>query len=123
MGDPQILTVVRIWASMAWADGVLADSEASALRRLIETAGLDGEAQATARTWLEAPVDLDETGLAELSAEARTGIYRAACRIAAVDQAVSDRERSLLSRLRAALALDADQVRAIEAGIPGLPVS
>ena len=53
MADSQLLTVIRIWAAMAWADGVIAEAEASALRRLIANAKLEGEALAQAEGYLE----------------------------------------------------------------------
>jgi uncharacterized membrane protein YebE (DUF533 family) len=123
MAESQFLTVIRIWAAMAWADGVLADAEASALRRLISGAQLD-EAEATlATSWLAEPVQLDEAGLVELSGDARNGIYRAACRMAALDREVAQSERSLLVRLRDALGLGLEAAREIEAGVPGVTVS
>ena len=123
MADSSLLTVIRIWAAMAWADGELADAEASALRRLIGAADLTDAERAEATRWLDAKDDLDETGLASLSADARMGIYRAACRVAAVDRRVTDSERSLLARLRDALGLGADQAREIEAAVPGITAS
>ena len=35
MAESQFLSVIRVWASMAWADGVIHDAEAQALRRLM----------------------------------------------------------------------------------------
>lgn len=123
MADSQLLTVIRIWAAMAWADGVIAAAEKSALERLIKTAGLGEEDLATARGWLDTRVELDETGLAELSDGARAGIYQSACRIAALDREVADSERTMLVKLRDALKLKVDAAREIEAGIPGVTIS
>ncbi len=123
MADSQFLTVIRIWAAMAWADGVLADAEAGALRRLISGAQLDDGEVELARTFLEQRVELDEAGLSELSSDARTGIYRAACRMAVLDREVAPSERSLLVRLRDALTLSLDSAREIEASVPGVTVS
>ena len=66
MADSQFLTVIRIWAAMAWADGVLAETEASALRRLISGAQLDEAEAEQARSFLEHKVELDDAGLAAL---------------------------------------------------------
>ncbi len=123
MAESQFLTVIRIWAAMAWADGVLAEAEASALRRLISGAQLDEEEGTLARSWLEAKVDLDGEGLSELTSDARSGIYRAACRVAALDRDVAQSERSLLVKLRDALGLSLDSAREIEASVPGITVS
>jgi len=123
MADSQFLTVIRIWAAMAWADGVLAEAEASALRRLISGAQLDEEEGARAKSYLENRIDLGDEGLAELSPDAKNGIYRAACRMAALDREVAQSERSMLVRLRDALGLSLDAAREIEAGVPGVTVS
>jgi uncharacterized membrane protein YebE (DUF533 family) len=123
MGDSQFLTVIRIWAAMAWADGVLAEAEASALRRLISGAQLDEAEAAQAKSWLESRIDLGDEGLAEMSPDAKGGIYRAACRMAALDREVAQSERSMLARLRDALGLSLDAAREIEAGVPGVTVS
>jgi uncharacterized membrane protein YebE (DUF533 family) len=123
MADSQLLTVIRIWAAMAWADGVIADAEASALRRLIDNASLDRGERATAEGYLETKVDLDEAGFEEMSPDARAGIYRAACRMAALDREVAPAERALLVKLRDALGLTLDGAREIEASVPGVTVS
>jgi tellurite resistance protein len=123
MADSQLLTVIRIWAAMAWADGVIAEAEASALRRLIDNARLQGDDLATAQGYLESKTDLDEGGLEEMSADAKAGVYRAACRMAALDREVAPSERALLVKLRDTLGLTLDSAREIEAGIPGITVS
>ncbi|HUQ07414.1 MAG TPA: hypothetical protein VM261_33205 [Kofleriaceae bacterium] len=123
MAESQFLTVIRIWAAMAWADGVLAEAEASALRRLISGAQLDEAEGTLARSFLENRIDLGEEGLAELSPDAKHGIYRAACRMAALDREVAPSERSMLVRLRDTLGLTLDSAREIEAGVPGVTVS
>lgn len=123
MAESPFLNVIRIWAAMAWADGKLADAEASALRRLIEAARLTGNDLAAAERCLTAKVTLDDADLDGMSDESRAGIYRAACRIAAVDRDVAADERALLVRLRDALGLSVDTAREIEGGIPGVTVS
>jgi uncharacterized membrane protein YebE (DUF533 family) len=123
MAESQFLTVIRIWAAMAWADGVLAEAEASALRRLISGAQLDDEEGAKARSWLEQRIELTDEGLAELSPDAKNGIYRAACRMAALDRDIAQSEKSMLVKLRDALGLSLDSAREIEAGVPGVTVS
>jgi uncharacterized membrane protein YebE (DUF533 family) len=123
MADSQLLTVIRIWAAMAWADGVIAEAEASALRRLIDNARLEGEELATAQAYLDTKTDLDEAGVEEMSSDARAGIYRAACRMAALDREVAPAERALLVKLRDALGLTLDGAREIEASVPGITVS
>jgi len=38
MAESQILSVIRMWAAVAWADGVMSETEAESLSRLIRHA-------------------------------------------------------------------------------------
>lgn len=118
--ESQFVTVIRVWAAVAWADGVIAESERHALVRLIDGAELTAADRDTAHGFLKQKVELSDSGLDELSTDARRGIFKAACRMAAVDHEVTDSERAMLGRLRDALGLGEDDAREIEATIPGL---
>ncbi len=120
MAESQFLSVIRVWAAMAWADGTVADAESQALRRLISAAELDDEERAKAHKFLDERVDLDSVDVASLTEDARRGIYRAACRMAAVDRNVAAEERTLLTKLRGHLSIGDEVASDIEAGIPGL---
>ncbi len=120
MADSSFLTVIRIWAATAWADGKLADAEAHALRRLIDGAELDDADRATATGFLDGPVTLEDASLAALSLDAKRGVYRAACRMAVLDREVAPGEREMLTRLRDQLGLPADEAREIESSVPGI---
>ncbi len=120
MAESQFLSVIQVWAALAWADGKIADAEAAAIRRLIESADLEEPDRQTALSWLETPVELETEQVAALGEEARRGVYRAAARLAAVDLDVAREERSFLERLRIGLGLDNETTTAIEAVIPGL---
>jgi len=120
MAESQILSVIRMWAAVAWADGTMTESENESLRRLIQTADLTDSERAAARGFLGSRTELPSTYLTNLTAEARRGVYRAACRIAVVDHVFSVTERALLDRLRNLLGVTADAAHDIEAEIPGL---
>lgn len=120
MADSQFLSVIRVWAAMAWADGQIAEPEAQALRRLIGAADLDDAERTLAYRFIDHEVDLEGADVSQLTEDARRGIYRAACRMAAVDREIAPGERNLLDRLRGHLGLGEDVARDIEAGIPGL---
>lgn len=120
MAESQLLSVIRMWAAVAWADGVLAEPEAEGLRRLIRTADLTPEERDAAGAFLEAAVALPDTFLSSLSPEARRGVYRAACRMAVVDHHYSDTEKRQLTRMRDLLAIPEDIAHEIESDIPGL---
>lgn len=122
MAESQILSVIRMWAAVAWADGVMSETEADSLGRLIRTADLTDDERAGARAFLETRTELPQTYLTNLTPEARRGIYRAACRMAVVDHVFSVTERALLDRLRNLLGIPDDVAQELEAGVPGLTV-
>jgi uncharacterized membrane protein YebE (DUF533 family) len=120
MGESQYLSVIRIWAALAWADDKIVDSEAAAMKRLVESADLTDEERQTALSWLDTKVELDTAGITGLSADARQGIYRAAGRLAAVDLEIADEERVFLDRLREGLEIDEETAKELEKGVPML---
>jgi uncharacterized membrane protein YebE (DUF533 family) len=120
MAESQILSVIRVWAAVAWADGVLAEPEADGLRRLIVTADLNPDERADAARLLENAVELPDLYVANLSVEARRGIYRAACRMALVDHVFARAERRMLDRLQGMLGIPKDIADEIEADVPGM---
>lgn len=120
MAESQILSVIRVWAAVAWADGVLAEAEAEGMRRLIRTADLTPEERSAATRYLDTRVDLPDIALTNVNPEARRGIYRAACRMAVVDHVFAHAERKMLDRLRGMLSIPAEIATEIEADIPGL---
>lgn len=115
-GENQFLSVIRVWAALAWADDVIADQERDAMKRLIDGAELSDEDRETALSWLENKVELDTDPVSSLSERARLGIYRAAVRLAAVDQDVADEEKVFLGRLRDGLGIDSETADGIAAG-------
>jgi uncharacterized membrane protein YebE (DUF533 family) len=121
MAESQMLTVIRVWAAVAWADGIIAAAEADGFRRLIDASQLNDEERATARSLLLEPIELSESSLDHLSNDARAGIYRAACRMALVDTQVAASERVLLDRLRTKLDIPAQIANDIEVQVPGFP--
>jgi len=122
MAESQILSVIRVWAAVAWADGVLAESEAEGMRRLIRTADLTSEERSAATSFLDAKIELPDMYLKNLNPESRRGIYRAACRMALVDHVFAHAERKMLDRLQTVLAIPLDIAQEIEADIPGMEV-
>jgi uncharacterized tellurite resistance protein B-like protein len=120
MAESQILSVIRMWAAVAWADGVMSETEVDSLSRLIRTADLTDDERAAARVFLDTRTGLPETYLTNLSPEARRGIYRAACRMAVVDHVFSVTERALLDRMRNLLGVPAEVAQELEAEVPGI---
>ena len=120
MAESQILSVIRMWAAVAWADGEMAESELVSLNRLIRTADLTEDERVAARSFLVTRTGLPETYLTNLAPEARYGVYRAACRMAVVDHLLTVTERALLDRMRNLLGIPADAAREIEGEVPGM---
>ena len=122
MAESQILSVIQVWAAIAWADGVLAEAEAEGMRRLIRTADLTNEERTTALSYLDTRTSMPELYLKNLNAESRRGIYRAACRMAMVDHVFAHAERRMLDRLKEVLGIPADIAQEIESDVPGMEV-
>ncbi len=122
MAESQILSVIRVWAAVAWADGMLAEAEAEGLRRLIRSADLTPDERRDASAFLDSRVELPELYLKNLNPESRRGIYRAACRMAVVDHVFASAERKMLDRLQGMLAIPHDIAKEIEADIPGMEI-
>jgi uncharacterized membrane protein YebE (DUF533 family) len=120
MAESQVMSVIRVWAAIAWADGVLAEAEAEGLRQLIRTAELTADERATATSLLQDKVAMPDAFLSNLTPEARRGIYRAACRMAVVDHVFAATERKMLDKLREQLGIPGDVASEIEADVPGL---
>jgi uncharacterized membrane protein YebE (DUF533 family) len=116
--ESQFLSVIRVWAALAWADDVIADQEREAMRRLIDGADLSDDEHETALSWLENKVELDTANIKDLSERARHGIYRAAVRLASVDQDFAPEERMFLDRLRDGLDIDAKTADEIASSVP-----
>jgi uncharacterized membrane protein YebE (DUF533 family) len=122
MAESQILSVIKVWAAVAWADGMLAEAEAAGLRRLIRTADLTPDERQGATALLDSRVDLPDLYLKNLNPESRRGIYRAACRMAVVDHVFAHAERKMLDRLQALLGIPLEIAQEIEADVPGMEV-
>lgn len=105
-GESPYMSVLRVWAATAWADGVVAPAEAEALRRLIAVAPIAEAERGTALSWLDEPIELDVSSLRRLGTESRHAVYQAAVRLARIDLNVAAQERAMLERLREALSID-----------------
>jgi uncharacterized membrane protein YebE (DUF533 family) len=113
--NDDLMRVIRVWAAMAWADGVIASAESAAIKKVVELADLDEEQAGTALGWLEERVELSTEGLEDLQPSAKEGIYKAAIRLANVDLDVATEELTLLERLRQALDIDSERASELEA--------
>lgn len=115
--ESTFLSVIRVWAALAWADGVIQEPEAEAMKRLIAGADLSDEERSQALGFLDTEIDLETANVSGLSDKVKQGIYRAAYRLAKVDLNVAEEERSFLVRLREGLSLSDEVCREIESSI------
>jgi len=122
MAESQILSVIRVWAAVAWADGLLAEAEADGMRKLIRTADLTPQERAAAKTFLEARVEMPDVYLHNLTPDSRRGIDRAACRMAVLDHVFAHAERRMLDRLQGLLGIPREIAQEIEADVPGMGI-
>jgi uncharacterized membrane protein YebE (DUF533 family) len=99
----RVLQSLRVWVATAWADGTIAEPERLALRRLINYAAISEDDKAQARSWLDAPIELEIGDLHQLSVVRKRFIYRVAAALTRVDLEVDPTERTLLDKLRLAL--------------------
>jgi len=118
--ESQILSVIRVWAAVAWADGMLAEAEAEGMRRLIRNAELTPDERQAATKLQDKKVQLPDVYLQNLNPESRRGIYRAACRMAVVDHVFAHAERKMLDKLQLLLGIPKEIAVEIEADVPGL---
>lgn len=109
------LTVVKLWAATAWADGVLADNERRLLEGLIRGAKVSEATRATALGFLATKVALEDAQVDRLAPAERSGVYRTSCRMATVDGQLADAEKAFLRRLASRLGLGGDAAASIEA--------
>lgn len=112
--ESQYLAVIRVWAALAWADGVIQESERIAIMKLISVAQLTDEERDTAKALLDSKVELETGPISGLSKPAREGIYRAALRLAMVDLDLADEEADMLARLRSGLEIAEDEAKQIQ---------
>jgi hypothetical protein len=117
MDESQYLTVIKVWAALVWADGVVTQPEAAAMRRLIEGADLGDADRARALAFLDEEVKLDTAGLDAFTRIEKEGIYRAAVKLSAIDDDITDTEIDFLTRLRKGLAIDDATAERIEDGV------
>jgi tellurite resistance protein len=106
MAENSYLKVIQVWAALAWADGKMVKAEQQALERLIASAELSDGERTVALGFVEHKVMLDPRELGGLSKEAREGVYRAACKLAAIDRHVAEAERTMLVRMRSVIGVD-----------------
>ena len=115
MNDKTFLSVFRIWASCAWADGVLDFRESASLENLVtRNREISDLARRTAISWIDQAPEFNDVDVRDLSESARWKVYEAAFALAVIDETVTEEERHILDRIITMLELDEDKARVKE---------
>jgi len=112
--ENQFLSVIRVWAALAWADDVVAESERDAITKLVSVAKLSEADRTKAMAFLDEKIELEMEQISNLSPAAGQGVYRAALRLAMVDLDLAAEEAAMLLRLREGLGIDDETAAEIE---------
>jgi uncharacterized membrane protein YebE (DUF533 family) len=112
--NKHLLTAVKTWAAVAWADGKLVESERTTMRAIILASKLTDPERAIAATYLDEPVQLADLDLDRIPPADRLHIYSVACGVSAMDKDIAAAERIFLDKLATALSIspaDAQKAR------------
>lgn len=113
--NKHLLTAVKTWAAVAWADGKLVEAERTTMRAIILASKLTDQERTIAATYLDEPVKLADLELDRVPPAERIHIFSVACGVSAMDKDIASAERVFLDKLATALGLspaDAQKARA-----------
>ena len=111
-----LLTAIKTWAAVAWADGKLVESERMTMKAIIAAAKITDQERTIATTYLDEPVKLADLNLDRIPSSERLHIYSVACGVSAMDQDIAKAERVFLERLATALGISTDDAAKARAG-------
>jgi uncharacterized membrane protein YebE (DUF533 family) len=111
-----LLTAIKTWASVAWADGKLVEAERMTMKAIIQAAKISDQERAIAASYLDEPVKLADLNLDRIPASERIHIYSVACGVSAMDKDIAAAERVFLDKLAIALGISADDAKRARAG-------
>ncbi len=108
-----LLTAIKAWAAVAWADGKIVEAERMTMTAIIGLAKISDAEKTIALSWLDEPVKLDDLALDRIPNPDRLNIYSVACGVAAMDKDIANAERIFLDKLATALSLDAAEAQKV----------
>jgi uncharacterized membrane protein YebE (DUF533 family) len=111
-----LLTAIKTWAAVAWADGKIVEAERMTMKAIIAAAKISDEERTIAAAYLDEPVKLADLALDRIPASERIHIYSVACGVSAMDKDIAKSERVFLDRLAAALEISADDAAKARSG-------
>jgi uncharacterized membrane protein YebE (DUF533 family) len=111
-----LLTAIKTWAAVAWADGKIVPAERLTMDAIISVAKISDAERKIAMSYLDEPVKLADLALDRIPASERLHIYSVACGVSAMDKDVAAAERVFLDKLATALGLSAEDARKAREG-------
>ncbi len=111
-----LLTAIKTWAAVAWADGKLVEAERITMKAIIAASKISDEERKIATTWLDEPVKLADVALDRIPPDERVHIFSVACGVSAMDKDIAAAERVFLDKLATALGISAEDARKARAG-------
>jgi uncharacterized membrane protein YebE (DUF533 family) len=111
-----LLTAIKTWAAVAWADGKIVEAERMTLKAIIAAARITDDERKIAAVWIDEPVKLADLNLDRIPATERVHIYSVACGMSAMDKDIAPAERSFLDKLATALGISAEDAQKARAG-------
>lgn len=106
-----LLTAVKAWAAVAWADGKIVEAERLTMNAIISVAKLTDDEKAIATAFLDEPVKLEDLALDRIPNDEKIHIYSVACGVANMDKDIAQAERTFLDKLASALQLGPDDAK------------
>lgn len=124
MKESVCLSLIRLWAALAWADNNLSPEQEQGLKRLVQSSTWLSDAEQTAARSFYAgdPVSfdlatLDEPAFGRLSNALREKVYLAAVHLHRLARNAPQREREFLRQLRARLRVADSAAAELEAQV------
>lgn len=111
-----LLTAIKTWAAVAWADGKLVPAERMTMKAIIAVAKISDQERTIAEAYLDEPVKLADLALERIPAAERAHIYSVACGVSAMDKDIAAAERVFLDRLAIALGLPDEEAKKLRDG-------
>jgi len=103
-----LLTAIKAWAAVAWADGKIVEAERMTMNAIIAVARISDDEKKIAAAFLDEPVKLEDLALERIPNTEKVHIYSVACGVAAMDKDIAAAERTFLDKLATALSISAD---------------
>jgi uncharacterized membrane protein YebE (DUF533 family) len=114
--NKHLLTAVKTWAAVAWADGKLVESERTTMKAIILASKLTDQERTIAATYLDEPVKLADLDLERIPPAERIHIFSVACGVSAMDKDIAAAERTFLDKLASALSISPADAQAARTG-------